>query len=79
MRVDNFSALSSISAFLTYLKRIQTPHRVYFGTLEQIKLRAAEFEFESKFEPLPVIRTVILKSILKSIQEDNRMFRGQNQ
>ena len=56
MRVDFVSVLFSISAFLTDLKRIQTPHS-FFGTSEQIKPlqpvgQAAEFKFESKFEPL---------------------------
>ena len=54
--IDFVSVLFSISAFLTDLKRIQTPHS-FFGTSEQIKPlqpvgQAAEFKFESKFEPL---------------------------
>ena len=58
MRVDIVSVLSSISAFLTNLKEFKL-HTVYFGTSEQIKPlepvgQAAEFKFESKFEPLLV-------------------------
>ena len=50
-------------------------HTIYFWTSEQIKPlqpvgQAAEFKFESKFEPLPVI----WKSLPKAIPEDNRRF-----
>ena len=53
---------------------------LYFGVSEQIKPlqpigQAAEFKFESKFEPLPVI----WQSLPKAVPEDNRRFRGQNQ
>ena len=79
MRVNIVSVMSSISAFLTDLKREFKLHTVYFGTLEQIKPlqpvgQAAEFKFESShFEPLPVI----WQSLPKAIPEDNRRFRGQ--
>ena len=53
---------------------------LYFGVSEQIKPlqpigQAAEFKFESKFEPLQVI----WQSLPKAVPEDNRRFRGQNQ
>ena len=55
-------------------------HTVYAVILEAIKPlqlvgQAAEFKFESKFEPLQVI----WQSLRKAIPEDNRRFRGQNQ
>ena len=60
MRVDIDTQLSSISAFSMDLKRIQTPHSLFwdFGadktsTRLQPVGQAAEFKFESKFEPLP--------------------------
>ena len=70
MRVDIVSALSSISAFLTDLKKIQTQIK----PLQPVD-QEAEFKFESKFEPLPVI----WKSLPKAIPEDNRRFRLLNQ
>ena len=53
---------------------------LYFGVLEQIKPlqpigQAAEFKFESKFEPLPVI----WQSLPKAVPEDNRSGRAQTQ
>ena len=53
---------------------------LYFGVSEQKKPlqpigQAAEFKFESKFEPLQVI----WQSLPKAVPEDNRRFRGQNQ
>ena len=82
MRVDIDSALSSISAFSKDLKEFKL-HTLYFETSEQIKPlqpvgQAAEFKFESKFEPMPVI----WQSLPKAIPEDNldnRRFRGRNQ
>ena len=79
VRIDIVSVMSSISAFLTDLKEFKL-HTVYFGASEQIKLlqpigQAAEFKFESKFEPLQVI----WQSLPTAIPEDNRRFRGQNQ
>ena len=79
MRIDVVSEISSISAFLLDLKRIQTPHSL-FGASEQKKPsqpvgQAAELKFESKFEPL----LVIWQSLPKTVPEDNRRFRGQNQ
>ena len=60
MRIDIDTQLSSISAFSMDLKRIQTPHSLFwdFGadktsTRLQPVGQAAEFKFESKFEPLP--------------------------
>ena len=51
-------------------------HTVYAVILEAIQ--AAEFKFESKFEPLPVIwQTVAISP--KAVPEGNRRFRGQNQ
>ena len=41
----------------------------------QLVGQAAEFKFESKFEPLPVI----WQSLQEAVPEDNRRFRGQNQ
>ena len=72
--LTNHEVLSSISASSTDLKRIQTPHSL-FRDLEQIKPfqlvgQAAEFKFESKIEPLPVI----WQSLPKAIPEDNRKF-----
>ena len=71
---DEGSVISLISAFSTDLKEFKL-HTVYFGTSEQIKPlqpvgQAAEFKFESKFEPLPVI----WQSLPKAIPEDNRRF-----
>ena len=76
---DEGSAISLISAFSTDLKEFKL-HTVYFGTSEQIKPlqpvgQAAEFKFESKFEPLQVI----WQSLPKAIPEDNRRFWLQNQ
>ena len=71
---DEGSVISLISVFSTDLKEFKL-HTVYFGTSEQIKPlqpvgQAAEFKFESKFEPLPVI----WQSLPKAIPEDNRRF-----
>ena len=57
MRVDNESLLSSISAFKKNSNSTQFIE-LYFGVSEQTKPlqpigQAAEFKFESKFEPLP--------------------------
>ena len=75
MRLDIVSAMSSISALLTDLKRIQTPQSLFwdFGA-DKTFVQAAEFKFESKFKPL----LFIWQSLLKSVPEDNRRFRGQN-
>ena len=61
-------------------------HTVYFGTLEHIKPsqlvgQAAEFRFESKFKPLPVIWQSLSGWIRvpKAFPEDNRRFWLQNQ
>ena len=53
-------------------------HTVHFETIEQIKPvqpvgQAAEFKFESKFEPLPVI----WQSLPKAIPEGNQRFQNQ--
>ena len=71
---DEGSVISLISVFSTDLKEFKL-HTVYFGTSEQIKPlqpvgQAAEFKFESKFEPLQVI----WQSLPKAIPEDNRRF-----
>ena len=70
MRVAIDSALSSILAFSTDLKRIQTPP-VYSGTSEQIEPlqhvgQAAEFKVESKFKPLSVICQSLTKAIIEA-------------
>ena len=61
MRVGNYSPLESISSPSTDIKKIPIPHTVTINSRisEQIKPlelvgQAAEFKFESKFEPLPV-------------------------
>ena len=64
MSIGNFTSLDSNLAFVTDFKRIQTPHNLCCGfrsdktfTTRSISLvgQAAEFKFESKFEPLQVI------------------------
>ena len=64
MRAGKHSAQASILASSTDLTRIQTPHILFLDFIisEQIKPlqfvchgQAAEFTFESKFEPLPGI------------------------
>ena len=70
MRVENNLLLSSIRALSTDQTKIQTPHNLFrdfradktFTTVGQ----AAEFKFESKFNPLPVI----WKSLPRAIPED---------
>ena len=77
MRVDINSQLSSISLFSTDLKRIQTPHSLFRDSgADKIftTSQAAEFKFESKFKPQPVIR----QSIQKAIPECNQRFWQQN-
>ena len=69
MRVGIDSPLSSISAVSTDLKRIQTRHRLFWDFGAGVG-HAAEFKFESKFEPLPVIWQLLPKAI----PEDNRKF-----
>ena len=70
MRVDIDSLLSSIWAFATDLKRIQTPQRFVSGfgadkTLTTLWSGCREFEIQ--FEPLPVVWLSLPKAIL----EDN--------
>ena len=55
---------------------------LYFGVSEQTKQlqpigQAAEFKFESKFEPLQVIWQSPPKAVA-AVREDNRRFRGKN-
>ena len=69
MRVDFSSLLSSILAFSTDQK-IKL-HTINFGIFEHINAlqpvgQAADFEFESKFEPL----SVIWQSLHKASPED---------
>ena len=58
--------------------KIETPHSLCcdFGGYKTLKLvgQAAQFKFESKFEPL-----CRLAISLKAVPEGNRRFRGQNQ
>ena len=53
MRVNIVSAMSSILAFLTDLKGIQTPHSLFWGFRADKPLQpvgqAAEIKFESQF------------------------------
>ena len=62
MCIRNLTSLGSNLASGTDLKRIQTPHsfKSVYAILEatkplQLVCQAAEFKFESKFEPLQVI------------------------
>ena len=58
MSVRNLTSLGSDLASVTDLKRYQTPHGLccdFWGKPLQLVGEAAEFKFESKFEPLPVI------------------------
>ena len=70
MRVDIVWAMSSISAFLTDLKRIQTPRSLFWDFEADKPLQpvgqAAEFKFESKFEPLPVIWQSLPKAAIEA-------------
>ena len=75
MRVDIDSPLSSVSAFAMDLKRIQTPHRLFWGSLTEKKPllpvgQAAEFKFESKIKPQPVI----WQTLTKAFPEENQRF-----
>ena len=86
-RVDIDLLLSLILAFSTDLKRIQTPHGLFwdFGADKTSTIHwsggtrrgrlLAEFKFEYKFEPLQVI----WESLPKAIPEDNRRFWLRNQ
>ena len=79
MSLRKVTSLGSNLASVTDLKELKL-HTVYAVISEAIKPlqlvgQAAEFKFESKFEPLPVI----WQSLPKAVPEDNRRFRGQNQ
>ena len=58
------------------LRRIQTPHRLFWDfeadKVFTTRWSAAEDEFESKFDPLPVIWQSLPKAA--SVSEDNRRF-----
>ena len=70
--VGNNSLLASITASSTDVKRIQTPH-ISFRDLGADKTfrpigQAAEFNFESKFKPLPGNVAGICQSLPKTIE-----------
>ena len=79
MSLRNFTLLGPDLESVKDLKRIETPYSLCcdFKGYKPLQLvgQAAEFKFESKFEPLPVI----WQSLPKAVPEDNRRFRGQNQ
>ena len=79
MRVDIVSAMSSISAFLTDLKRIQTPHSLFWGF-------GADKTFTTRWSGGTVQVWVQVQApaghlaiSLKAVPEGNWRFRGQNQ
>ena len=81
MRVDNESLLSSISAFKKNSNSTQFIE-LYFGVSEQTKPlqpigQAAEFKFESKFEPLPVIWQSLRRLFQKTIESFDCKINGQ--
>ena len=60
MNIRNLTSLGTNSESVTNFKRIETPHSLCcdFGGYKILELvgQVAEFKFESKFEPLQVIR-----------------------
>ena len=73
MQVGIDSPLSSISAFSSDLKRIQIPHRLYPGILEQIKaLKSVGQAAEFTFEPCRSSGNLSESQIGKAITEGNQ-------
>ena len=72
MSLKKVTLLGSNLASVTDLKRIETPHSLCcdFGGYKPLQLvgQAAEFKFESKFEPLPVIWQSLRRLFQKVIE-----------
>ena len=77
MLVGIDSQLSLILAFWTDLKRTWNPHSFSRNKTLQLVVQAAEFKFESKIKPLPVIWQSLLDChFQKTIQDFNSWFNG---
>ena len=81
MSIRNFTTLGSNLASVTDFKKIQTPHSLLlrFRSDKPLQLvgQAAEFKFESKFEPLPVIWQSLRRLFQKVIEGLKGKINGQ--
>ena len=81
MSLKKASSLGSNLVSVTDLKRIHTPHSLCcdFGSDKTLQLvgQAAEFKFESKFEPLQVIWQSLRRLFQKTIKGLEGKINGQ--
>ena len=81
MSLRKVTSLGSNLASVTDLKRIETPHSLCcdFGGYKTLQLvgQAAEFKFESKFEPLDVIWQSLRRLFQKTIEGLEGKINGQ--
>ena len=81
MSLRNFTLLGSDLESVKDLKRIETPYSLCcdFKGYKPLQLvgQAAEFKFESKFEPLPVIWQSLQRLFQKAIEGLEGKIKGQ--
>ena len=81
MSLRKGTSLGSNLASVMYLKRIETPHSLFCDSeaIKPVQLvgHVAEFKFESKFEPLPVIWQSLRRLFKKVIEGLEGQINGQ--